>query len=81
MKKIHFYAEIVQGLTINVCFIGFYAFFQLMHAWFSTGVCVYIISNFLHFPFLKSVGEGFATETCIEENCGMEKKFAPEENT
>ena len=56
-----------------------------MHAWFSAGVCAYILpfwkSNFLHFPFLKSATEGFTAETCIKGNGGLEKKFAPEENT
>ena len=68
-----------------MCRIGFYAYLQLMHAWFSAGVCAYILpfwmSNFLHFPFSKSAAEGFTAETCIKENCGLEKKFASKQNT
>lgn len=56
-----------------------------MHAWFSTDAYGYILSywtsDFLHFPSSKIVGEGFTTETCIEENCcGVEKKPVPEED-
>ena len=39
----------------------------------------YWTSDFLHFPSSKILGEGFTTETCIEENCcGVEKKPASE---